>query len=49
MTLKRNVLVTGGGGGIGAAIVKSLLKEGHKVAYSASKFNATRCSFMVSE
>lgn len=39
MTLKRNVLVTGGGGGIGAAIVKSLLKEGHKVAAADIDFS----------
>lgn len=40
MTLKRKVLVTGGGGGIGAAIVKNLLKDGHKVAAADIDFSA---------
>ncbi|OQP33285.1 SDR family oxidoreductase [Pantoea latae] len=40
MTLKRKVLVTGGGGGIGAAIVKNLLKDGHNVAAADIDFSA---------
>ena len=32
------VLVTGGTGGIGTAIVKGFLSEGAKVAFSSTKF-----------
>lgn len=39
MTLIRNVLVTGASGGIGSAIVDSLLKEGYRVAAADIAYN----------